>query len=84
MDFIGTRPRETKITEKQFLQNKCWDVRQLEEYYMEWERLYYAFNKPTDTIKRTFKLNMPGPIAEILEAKFKAEGLTDLLNFSLL
>lgn len=48
--------------------------------YKEW--FYYIFNKQTDTIKRTFIFNMPGPVADMLEAKFKIEGITKLFNFS--
>lgn len=36
-----------------------------------------------DTIHRTFILNMPRPIVEMLEGKFKAGTITDLTNYSL-
>ena len=55
----------------------------MEEYYLEQERLYYIFHKPTDTIHKTFMLNMPGPIAEMMEAKFKADAVTDLSMYSI-
>ena len=50
----------------------------MEEYYLEQESLYYIFHKPTDIIHRTFVLNMPGPVAEMMKAKFKAKVITDL------
>lgn len=37
----------------------------------------FFFLKPIDTIHQKFVLNMPGPVAEILEAKFKAERITN-------
>lgn len=58
-------------------------MRKLEEYYMEQERLYYIFQKPTDIIHRTFVLNIPGPVAEMMEVEFKADVVTDLTNYSL-
>ena len=61
----------------------CCDVRQMEEYYLEQERLYYIFHKPTDTIHRTFVLNMLGPVAEMMEAKFKGDAVTDLEMYSI-
>lgn len=42
-----------------------------------------SFLNPTDTIHRTFILNMPRPIVEMLEGKFKAGTITDLTNYSL-
>ena len=71
------------IAEKQFLQNKCCNVRQMEEYYLEQERLYYIFHKANDTIHRTFVLNMPGPVADMMEAKFKADAVTDLAMYNI-
>ncbi|KAK9190646.1 hypothetical protein WN943_019253 [Citrus x changshan-huyou] len=55
----------------------------MEEYYLEQERLYYIFDKQTDTIHSTFVLNMPGPVAEMMEAKFKADAIVDLAQLSL-
>ena len=55
----------------------------MEEYYLEQERLYYTFHKNSDTIHRTFVLNMPGPVAEIMEAKFKADAIIDLSTLSI-
>lgn len=42
-----------------------------------------SFLNPTDTIHRTFILNMPRPVVEMLEGKFKADAITDLTNYSL-
>ena len=50
----------------------------MEAYYLDQERLYYIFDKQSDTIHRTFVLNMPDPIAEMIEAKFKADAIVDL------
>ena len=61
----------------------CCDVRQMEEYYLEQEMLYYIFHKPTDTIHMTFVLNMPEPVAEMVEAKFKADAVIDLVMYSI-
>ena len=83
LDFLGQYIREEEVAEKQFLQNKCCDVRKMEEYYLEQERLYYIFDKQSDTIHRTFVLNMPGPVAEMMEAKFKADAIVDLAQLSL-
>ena len=83
LDFLGQYTREKEVTENQFLQNKCCDVRKMEEYYLEQERLYYIFDKQSDTIHRTFVLNMPGPVAEMMEAKFKADAIVDLAQLSL-
>lgn len=55
----------------------------MEEYYLEQERLYYIFHKPNDTIHATFVLNMPGPVAEMMEAKFKADAVTDLAMYNI-
>ena len=55
----------------------------MKEYYLEQERLYYTFDKTSDTIHRTFVLNMPGPVAEIMEVKFKADAIVDLAQLSL-
>lgn len=82
IDFMGTRATEVQLTEKQFLQNKCCDVRQLEKYYIEQERLYFLFQKPIDIINQTFVLNMRGLVAKMPEAKFEAEAIIDLINFS--
>lgn len=50
---------------------------------MEQERLYYTFHKPTDIIHRTFVLNMPGPVTEMMEAKLKADAVRDMKTLSL-
>lgn len=55
----------------------------MEEYYLEQERLYYIFHKPTDTIHRTFVLNMLGLVVEIMEAKFKADAIIDLSMYNM-
>ena len=55
----------------------------MEEYYLEQEMLYYTFDKTSDTIHRTFVQNMPGPVAEMMEAKFKADAIVDLAQLSL-
>lgn len=80
--FFGTWDKENEIAEKQFIQNKCCDVNMLEEYCLEQERLYYKFNKPTHTVKKTFIVNIPGSVAEMMEAKLKADGATDLTGYS--
>ena len=68
LDFLGQFTREEEVADKQFLQNKCCDVRKIKEYNLEQERLYYIFHKPTDTIHRTFVLNMLGSVAEMMKA----------------
>lgn len=50
---------------------------------MEQKRLYYTFHKPTETIYMTFVLNMPGPVAEMMEAKLKADVVRDMTTLSL-
>ena len=55
----------------------------MEEYYLEQERLYYTFDKSSDTIHRMFVLNMPGPVAKIMEAKFKADAITNLSQLNI-
>ena len=55
----------------------------MEEYYLEKERLYYIFHKPTDTIHKKFVLNTPRPVAEMMEAKFKADAVTDLSMYNI-
>ena len=83
LDFLGQFTREEEVAEKQFLQNKFCDVRKMKEYYLEQEMLYYTFDKTSDTIHRTFVLNMPGPVAEMMEAKFKANEITDLSQLNI-
>ena len=83
LDFVGQYTKEEEVAEKQFLQNKCCDVRKMEEYYFEQERLYYTFYKNSDTIHRTFVLNMPGPVAEMMEVKFKTDAIIDLSTLSI-
>lgn len=55
----------------------------MKEYYIEQERLYYIFHKPNDTIHKTFVLNMPGQIAEMMEVKFKANVITNLATYNI-
>ena len=55
----------------------------MKEYYLEQERLYYTFHKNSDTIHRTFVLNMPGPVAEMMEAKLKADAIVYLSVLSI-
>lgn len=55
----------------------------MEEYYIEQERMYYTFHKPIDTIHMTFVLNMLGPVAEMMEAKLKADAIRDMTTLSL-
>ncbi|KAJ4718959.1 polyprotein [Melia azedarach] len=81
--FYGTTEREKDLAEKNYLQTKCCDVQQLKAYYLKQEQLFYKVNKPSDTMVRTFVLNMPAPVAEMLEAKFKSEGITNLSSYSL-
>lgn len=83
LNFLGQFTREEEVAEKQFLQNKCYDVRKMEEYYLEQERLYYTFHKTSDTIHKTFVLSMPGPVAEMMEAKLKADAIVDLSVLSI-
>lgn len=50
---------------------------------MEKQCLYFIFNKPTHTINRTIIFNMPNPVAEMLETKFKIEELIGLSKYNL-
>lgn len=45
--------------------------------------MYYTFHKPIDTIHMTFVLNMLGPVAEMMEAKLKADAIRDMTTLSL-
>lgn len=54
----------------------------MEEYYLEQEMLYYIFYKPTDTIHRMFVLSIPGPVVKMMEAKFKADMLSNMKRAS--
>lgn len=76
LDFMGYGLREVQLTKKNSSIISVVMSDNLKSTTLSKKDSTFFFSlKPTDTIHQKFILNMHGPVAEILEAKFKAEEL---------
>lgn len=64
--FITTKVVDVHKAEKEYMQNKCYDIMKLKEYYIRQKQLFYTINKDDKLLKRTFILNMLTLVAELV------------------